>query len=341
MRRAIALSRRGYPAPNPRVGCVILRDGNIVGEGFHHHAGAPHAEIVALEQAGSSAQGSDVFVTLEPCRHQGRTPPCSIALIERQVASVTVACLDPNPKASGGLRDLQAAGVRTEIGLLESQAAAINEKFLGAIRMQRPFIVGKVAMGLDGRVALPSGESKWITGPLARTAGQRLRADCGAVLVGRGTIVKDDPRLTARVPGVMNPPARIVLDPNGGLSGRERVFNADAPTIHVLRHALHENHLKPRMEGDRIDLDDLLSQLWHRGLTSILVEGGPTTLSRFLKAGLVDRLELFIGAMGLGSGPSWLRDEVASLEMARPFKIEGVKRLGNDLQVTVRPKRNE
>jgi diaminohydroxyphosphoribosylaminopyrimidine deaminase/5-amino-6-(5-phosphoribosylamino)uracil reductase len=320
MRRAISLSRRGYPAPNPHVGCVLARDGEIVGEGYHHHAGAPHAEIAALSVAGERARGADAYVTLEPCNHFGRTPPCTDALLRAGVRRVVVACPDPNPVAAGGLARLREHGVETEVGLLQSEAEAANVRFLTAMRLRRPHVTVKAAASLDGRIALPSGESKWITGPAARRAGHRLRAECGAVLVGRRTVEKDDTHLTARVPGVVNPPLRVVLDPHNRLTGKERVFDDAAPSRHIT---------------GPIDLDNLLSELFADGVTSLLVEGGGTTIAGFVRAQLVDALELFVAPKLLGDGPSWVNGlSLDSLEEAPKVQIDRITRLGLDLRLS-------
>lgn len=339
MRRAIELSKQGYPAPNPHVGCVIARGESVVGEGFHRHAGALHAEAMALAEAGNEARGAEVYVTLEPCNHQGRTPPCSEALIQTGVSSVTIACLDPNPAAAGGAAKLEANGISVRTGLLEAEAAAANELFLTAMSRKRPFVVGKAAMSLDGRVALPSGESKWITSEEAREQGHRLRAECGAVLVGRNTIVRDEPHLTARIPEVVNQPVRIVLDPNSALTGYEPVFGNDAPTWHVVKLPSREGHILAPMRGVLLDLRQLLSEFFARGVIAILVEGGPITLGHFIREGLLDRLELFMAPKTLGAGPCWNEIGVAQLADAPSFRLEGVKELGPDLWMTYRPAR--
>lgn len=339
MERAVALSRRGYPAPNPRVGCVILHGGQIVGEGYHPYAGAPHAEVFALREAGEKARGGTAVVTLEPCAHTGRTPPCASALAEAGIAKVVVAVRDPNPRAAGGGEWLERRGVEVVYGIGEARAAAANELFLAAHRLRRPAVVAKAAMGLDGRIALPSGQSRWITGPGARREGHRLRAETGCVLVGRGTVAADDPRLTARIRGVHNAPLRVVLDPGARLTGTERIFGPEAPTIRFVAGS-------PKLEGDRkasgsageLDLDDVLQQLWSLGVTSVLVEGGGVTLGRFLRAGLVDRLELFAGPIVLGAGPAWAQfDPAGALEACPRFRIRGVRRRGGDLQITAEP----
>ncbi|AIE85787.1 bifunctional diaminohydroxyphosphoribosylaminopyrimidine deaminase/5-amino-6-(5-phosphoribosylamino)uracil reductase RibD [Fimbriimonas ginsengisoli] len=320
MRRAIALSRRGFPAPNPHVGCVLVRDGEIVGEGYHHHAGAPHAEAAALSVAGERARGADAYVTLEPCNHFGRTPPCTDALLRAGVRRVVAACPDPNPVASGGLARLAENGVATEIGLLQQEAEAANFRFLSAMRMRRPHVTIKAAVSLDGRIALPSGESQWITGPAARREGHRLRAECGAVLVGRRTVEMDDPQLTARIPGVVNQPLRIVLDPRGRLTGKERVFDAAAPTKHVT---------------GPVDLNELLVELFNDGVTSLLVEGGGTTIAGFVRSRLADAVELFLAPKLLGDGPSWLNGlDLGNLAEAPSLEIDRIKRLGPDLRLS-------
>ncbi|MGV3618806.1 MAG: bifunctional diaminohydroxyphosphoribosylaminopyrimidine deaminase/5-amino-6-(5-phosphoribosylamino)uracil reductase RibD [Fimbriimonas sp.] len=322
MRRAILISRRGFPAPNPHVGCVLVRDGEKVGEGYHHHAGGLHAEANALRAAGDRARGATAYVTLEPCAHHGRRPPCADALIAAGVKRVVVACADPNPIAAGGLARVGSHGIETEIGLLEAEAAAANEQFLFAVRHQRPLVVLKAAVSLDGRIALPSGESQWITGPAARKQGHRLRVASGAVLVGRRTVEIDDPLLTARIPGVVNQPLRVVLDPHSRLSGAEKVFDASAPTL--------------RVTGE-IDLPMVLADLYRRGVKGLLVEGGAITAASFLRAGLVDRLELFLAPKLLGDGPSWLQGlGLGSLADAPQIEIHETKRLGPDLWIRAR-----
>lgn len=337
MREAIALSRQGFPAPNPHVGCVVVSQGRVVGRGFHDYAGGPHAEAVALAEAGPLAQDSDVYVTLEPCRHVGRTPPCVQALLEAKVARVFIAVLDPNPLAGGGSQILRDAGVEVQVGLLEDEAAAANAAFISAMKRRRPYVVGKAAMSLDGRVALPSGESKWITGESARRAGRLLRAECGAVLVGRNTIVRDEPRLTVRDEGVRNEPVRIILDPNSALTGLEPVFVADAPTLHVVKNPVREGQMKAPMKGDFIDLEAFLGQLFERGLTALLVEGGPITLGHFLEAGLLDRLELFVAPKVLGEGLAWVHHSIQSLDQAAAFKLIESRSLGPDLWLSYLP----
>jgi diaminohydroxyphosphoribosylaminopyrimidine deaminase/5-amino-6-(5-phosphoribosylamino)uracil reductase len=320
MRRAIQLSRKGFPAPNPHVGCVIVSNGEIVGEGFHDHAGGPHAEAAALSVAGENARGADVYVTLEPCNHHGRTPPCSLALIAAGVRRVVVANADLNPKAQGGAAALLAAGIEVDLGLLADLAADANRFFLQSHSLGRPYVVVKAAVTLDGRIAMPSGESKWITGPKARAESHRLRAECGAVLVGRKTVEADDPQLTARFRGVVNQPLRVVLDPSGRLHSNYRVFSREAETWHETGH---------------IDLAKLMAKLTRAGHIGLLVEGGAATIGRFIQADLVDEIKLFIAPKIVGKGTDWLAEFAApSLEMARYFRFGKPRILGNDTELS-------
>ncbi|CAN5493984.1 bifunctional diaminohydroxyphosphoribosylaminopyrimidine deaminase/5-amino-6-(5-phosphoribosylamino)uracil reductase RibD [soil metagenome] len=324
MRRAIQISKRGFPAPNPHVGCVLEKNGEVVAEGFHAFAGGPHAEAAALKKAGPQAQGTTAYGTLEPCNHHGRTPPCSEALLRAGVRRVIFAVPDPNPRAAGGLLKLANAGVEVKQGLLKEEAAAANHQFLFSIQNQRPLIVVKAAIGLDGRIALPSGESKWITGEKARNQAHQLRAELGAVLVGRRTVEQDNPELTARIPGVVNQPVRIVLDPKNQLIGMEHVFDARARSIHVT---------------GEIDLAKLTCEWFKSGITGILVEGGANTISSFFRANLVDRIELFIAPKILGEGLSWINDlGINSMSEARQFEFQSVKQLEEDLWITAIPK---
>jgi len=296
MRRAVALAGNGFPAPNPRVGCVLVAEGVVVGEGWHRAAGTPHAEANALANAGERARGATVYVTLEPCHHHGRTPPCSRALVEAGVARVVYAVPDPNPQARGGAEFLRSQGVEVVEGVLRPEAEAVNRVWLTAVRRGRPYVCAKAAVTADGFMARPDGSSKWITGEAARAEGYRLRAEMGTVLVGWQTVVRDDARLTARLPGVERPVTRIVLDPDGRLTGREPLF-AEPGEVHVLRAEPDE----PQPWTARQVLDGV----WRHGVTSLLVEGGPRTLATFLGEGLVDELHLFVAPVEFGQGMPW------------------------------------
>ncbi len=331
MSRAIKLSKGGWPAPNPHVGCVIVRDGEVVGEGFHSYAGGPHAEAVALTQASGKTEGGTAYVTLEPCNHHGRTPPCSEALVRAGIKRVVVACLDPNPVASGGIERLRSVGIEVEQGLLTDEAAQANAQFLTSIALRRPRVVIKAAMSLDGRIALPSGESKWITGPSARKEAHRLRLECGAVLVGRKTVEVDDPQLNARLKNVVNQPTRIVLDPQNKLDSRYRVFDSSAPTLHVSKSFIGQEAF-----SGKLDLTRLMNALYSQGIRGVMVEGGASTITHFLEAGLVDRIELFVGSKILGAGPSWVGDlKVDKLADAPTFRLVSVKKLSGDVRISL------
>ena len=328
---ALRLARRGYPAPNPRVGCVIVRDGDVIGEGWHEAAAQPHAEAMAL--ANCDARGATAYVTLEPCNHHGRTPPCSEALIAAGVARVVVAVPDPNPQAQGGADRLRVAGIPIEIGVRKDEAERQNERFLTAMRLRRPYVTVKAAISLDGRIALPSGDSKWITGPAARREGHRLRAEMGAVLVGPGTVNKDRPHLTARIPGVVNPPVRVVLDPRRELLPDQPVFDDAAPTWHITPDELP-------LDDGRFDVGSLLEQLFERGLTGLLVEGGAGIIGSFLKADAVDAIELFMAPKILGEGKPWIETPLlGGLDGPELWTLRSSRRRGVDVQLSYRRQR--
>jgi len=324
MRRAIKLSTRGFPAPNPHVGCVIALDGEIVGEGFHRAAGLAHAEVDALNRAGGRARGGTAYVTLEPCNHHGRTGPCSEALIGAGVRRVVYAVPDPNPRASGGGTRLREAGLTVEVGLLETEARAANRLFLHAMKEQRPFVTLKAAIGLDGRLCLPDGRSQWITGPSARRAGMKLRAEHGCVLIGARTAIADDPLLTARLPGVVNQPLRVIL--------AERPL--DVTNLRTSREAGEVvTHQGP--------VPNLLADLRKRGIIGVLVEGGARTHAQFLASRLVDRIELFVAPRILGDGPVWT--DIVNwpgdpLGETPTWSLVAQRKLGDDLHLTYEPR---
>lgn len=304
MLRAVALARRGFPAPNPRVGCVLAQGSKILAEGYHDHAGGPHAEAMALAIAGKRAKGCDAYVTLEPCNHHGRTPPCAQALIDARVRSVWVAVRDPNPQAAGGIEALRQAGLSVSLGLCEREAENVNVVFLTAERRRTPYVAAKLATTMDGFVARPDGSSKWITGPKARAVGHRLRAEMGAVMVGRRTVELDRPQLTARIRGVVNQPLRVVLDPHGRLDGTGPPFDQPGPTLWIVSDRAPEGRGTLRLPwvGGRFDPKDVLGAIWAHGSRAVLIEGGPATIGRYLNAGLVDRIDWFVAPRRLGAG---------------------------------------
>ncbi|MGB9920981.1 MAG: bifunctional diaminohydroxyphosphoribosylaminopyrimidine deaminase/5-amino-6-(5-phosphoribosylamino)uracil reductase RibD [Moorellales bacterium] len=315
MRRALELAERGagWTSPNPAVGAVVVRDHRIVGEGYHHRAGEAHAEVNALRQAGELARGSTLYVTLEPCNHYGRTPPCTEAILAAGVRRVVAATADANPRVRGrGLLRLAAKGLQVEVGLERRSARRLNEAFAKYVVTGIPWVSLKMAMSLDGKAATRTGDSRWITGPTARQLVHELRHRHDAVLVGVGTILRDNPQLTVRWRAGRDP-IRIVLDSSLRLPLTSRVLTvrSSAPTWVATtaycnpnrRRALEEagvEVLAVEGTGSRVDLHQLLVTLGQRGVTSVLVEGGPTVAAAFLEADLVDRLYLFVAPKVVG-----------------------------------------
>ena len=310
MRRALALAERGLytTQPNPRVGCVVARGDAIVGEGFHARAGEPHAEVHALRDAGEHARAATAYVTLEPCAHHGRTPPCADALIAAGVARVVAATIDLNPKAVGGLERLRAAGIDTASGLLEAEARALNIGFFSRMARARPWVRLKIAASLDGRTALANGESKWITSPAARDDVQRWRARSSAILTGIGTELADDPQLTVRLDSDHVAPLRVILDSYLRTPAGAHALSGDAPTLIVhARGARPSDERFTRVEllgvdgeNGRLDLAAVLAELARREINELQVEAGPILSGAFLAAGLADELLLYVAPKLLG-----------------------------------------
>ncbi|WP_189081745.1 bifunctional diaminohydroxyphosphoribosylaminopyrimidine deaminase/5-amino-6-(5-phosphoribosylamino)uracil reductase RibD [Mangrovihabitans endophyticus] len=344
MRRAIALAARGLgtASPNPVVGCVILDPaGEVVGEGFHAYAGGPHAEIVALGQAGDRARGATAVTTLEPCNHVGRTGPCSRALIEAGVARVIVAVDDPTTEAAGGTEVLRAAGVEVEAGVLRAEATAGNIAWLTAMRRGRPYLTWKYAATLDGRSAAPDRTSRWITSAQARQDVHELRGTVDGIIAGIGTVLADDPQLTVRRPPdgrlAVKQPLRVVVDSHARTPQQARVRDTAAPTWIATT-----AELGAAADG-RIDLHELLAALHARGIRSALLEGGPTLAGAFLAAGLVDRVVGYVAPKLLGAGPTAVLDAgVTTIAEAIEFDLTDVTQIGPDLRLTasLRPKEN-
>jgi len=310
MRTALGLARRGIGAtwPNPAVGCVIVRDGRVVGRGWTAKGGRPHAETIALAQAGEAARGATAYVTLEPCAHHGRTPPCAQALVEAGIARVVIALGDPDARVDGkGVRMLRDAGIQVETGLLAAEAAEVTSGFLTRVTRGRPLFTLKVASTLDGRIATATGESQWITGEIARARGHLLRARHDAILVGSGTAFADNPSLTCRLKGLEDrSPLRIVLDARGELPDDLTVFtDTSVPTWRVTGEDVpqkggHASQVKVPTDNGRIELSALAARLGEEGLTRVLIEGGGQVAAAFLKADLIDRMEWFSAASLLG-----------------------------------------
>lgn len=354
MARALRLAEAGrYTThPNPRVGCVLWRDGEIVGEGAHLRAGEPHAEVHALLQAGARAQGATAFVTLEPCNHHGRTPPCSEALIAAGVQRVVAAMPDPNPLVAGqGLERLRAAGIAVEVGLLQADAERLNRGFISRMRRQRPFVMLKLAASLDGRTAMASGESQWITGEPARQDVHRLRADAGAVLTTSATVLADDPSLTVRLPapetGAWRQPDRVVLDSQARVPRSAKVWSDGARRIRVTQPA-HVAAVVPdgvetlAIEADGsgpISLPGLMPVLAQQGINELLVECGPRLAGALLRAGLVDELLLYLAPALLGHEGRALATlpGLSRLDQKIALRYTDVRQVGRDLRITAIP----
>ena len=352
MARALQLAERGaYTArPNPMVGCVIARKDKIVGEGFHLRAGEPHAEVHALREAGEKARGATAYVTLEPCAHMGRTPPCADALVAAGITRVVAACRDPFAPVDGeGFRKLMASGVLTETGLMQDAGRELNRGFFSRIERGRPWVRVKLAMSLDGRTALASGESKWITSRAARADVQAWRARSSAILTGSGTVLADDPQLTARLDEAtpVRPPMRVVLDTRGRLSAQQRVFDDAAPTLAV--HALDiipdyadtiAAFAVPR-DDEGLDLHAMLSQLAQREINEVQVEAGATLTGALFRDGLVDELLLYIAPVLLGDkGRPLLAGLGINLMSDRHnLRLMDTRQLGPDMRLLLRPER--
>ncbi|MGE3774479.1 MAG: bifunctional diaminohydroxyphosphoribosylaminopyrimidine deaminase/5-amino-6-(5-phosphoribosylamino)uracil reductase RibD [Gammaproteobacteria bacterium] len=353
---AFALARRGLNStrPNPRVGCVIVRDGEVVGRGFHHHAGGPHAEIVALGAAGARAHGATVYVTLEPCNHHGRTPPCVDALIAARVARVVYAGDDPHPRVAGqGAARLRAAGIEVARGTLAAAARELNRGFLSRYERGRPWVTLKTGISLDGRTALANGESQWITGPAARADVQRLRARSCAVMTGVGTVLADDPALTVRdarydLGGC--PPARVVLDAALAVPPTARLFADPAPVIVFTASAEPARRAAlaaagasfepvPAATGGGVELAAVLARLAARECNEVLVECGPRLAGALVSAGFVDELVCYVAPRLLGAGARGAFDwpDLTELGASPGFEFVEVRRIGADLRMIARP----
>ncbi|GAA4402202.1 bifunctional diaminohydroxyphosphoribosylaminopyrimidine deaminase/5-amino-6-(5-phosphoribosylamino)uracil reductase RibD [Fodinibacter luteus] len=326
MQRALDAARMGPEAdPNPRVGCVVTdAAGRLVAVGHHRGAGTPHAEVDALSRAGDAARGGTAYVTLEPCDHTGRTSPCTEALLAAGVSRVVYAVTDPDPRAAGGATRLAGAGVAVEGGLLAAEAEELNASWLHARRAARPWVVAKTASTLDGRVAAADGSSRWVTGEVARADVHALRARCGAVVVGTGTALADDPRLTVRgADGAAAPrqPLRVVVGLRPVPEG-SHLLDGSAKTLALATH----------------DPAVVLADLHARGVHRVLLEGGPTILAAFLAAGLVDELVAYVAPVLLGAGPSTVADlGVRSISDAVRLRPTDVTVLGPDVRITARP----
>lgn len=346
MARALQLAARGLytTTPNPRVGCVIVNGGKTVGEGWHERAGTPHAEIHALARAGAAARGATVYVTLEPCSHHGRTPPCAEALVAAKVARVVAAMSDPNPLvAGGGISMLTLAGIQADVGLLEGEARALNPGFVSRMTRGRPWVRLKTASTLDGRSALENGVSQWITGAAARADVQRLRARACAILTGSGTVLADDPRLTVRDLDIGRQPLRVVVDSHLATPAHAAILpaliachTADAARRRALEAAGAEIVELPGRAG-RVDLSALLTLLARRGINELHVEAGARLNGALLESGLIDEWIAYVAPLAVGDPARGLfaTGPLASLAAARRFRLVDVRQIGGDVRLTL------
>ncbi|MDP9342083.1 MAG: bifunctional diaminohydroxyphosphoribosylaminopyrimidine deaminase/5-amino-6-(5-phosphoribosylamino)uracil reductase RibD [Actinomycetota bacterium] len=358
MRRALALAAqgRGLVSPNPMVGAVLVRDGRVVGEGWHDGPGNPHAEIHALRAAGDLARSATLYVTLEPCDHHGRTPPCTNAILDAGITRVVAAGRDPNPAVDGrGFERLRAAGVEVNAGVLETEAERLNEAFAKHVRTGLPFVVLKMAATLDGKVAARDGSSRWITGERARAEVHRMRGAADAILVGAGTALADDPSVTVRDPEYRGRPVlRVLADAGGRVPPTAKLFSEEAPTLVATTEAAPEVRRRAWADtgaevvvfdpaGAGVPLDALFAHLGKRDIQLVLMEGGPTLAWSAVRDGLVDRLVLFLAPKLVGGtgAPGILGGEgLAPIARALDVEIEDVALVGPDIKVEARVHRD-
>ncbi len=335
---SLAKRRKGYTAPNPTVGCVIVKDGEIVGLGYHERAGLPHAEAIALSQAGKRAEGSTVYVTLEPCSHYGRTPPCVDALINAKVKRVVIATEDKNPVVSGnGIRKLKEAGIEVKVGVCKKEAEELNEDFFTFITENRPYITLKFAQTIDGKLATVTGDSKWITSLKSRRYAHRLRQIADAVLVGVNTVLKDDPLLTVRHFPSEKQPIRVIIDPELETPEDAKVINDRSSKTLIFysrRDAIKEEILKSKGAElifiEEINLNTILEELKRRNIMHVLVEGGAYTITQFLKNNLWDRIVVFQAPKILGEGISLGDLGIESIKDSLKLKLRREFKLGEE-----------
>jgi len=358
MARALQLAERGLftTAPNPRVGCVLVGDNEVVGEGWHMRAGGAHAEVNALQQAGERARGATAYVSLEPCSHYGRTSPCSQALIDAGVKRVVAAMQDPNPLVAGnGLTQLREAGIEVSHGLMQAQAEVLNAGYIKRMRTGIPRVYCKLAMSLDGRTAMASGESKWITGAAARQQVHRLRARCSAVVTGIGTVLADDPLLNVRLyeespDGGWIQPVRVILDPELKMPGNARLLQQAGRTI-IVTASEDDQRIKALQDsgaeilhlpssGGRIDLSALLEYLGQEQMNEVLLETGATLSGAMLQAGLIDELKIYMAPHLMGNLARGLFDlpGLDKMDQRIDLHISDIRAVGADWCITAKPK---
>lgn len=343
MRRALALAEKGmYTAtPNPRVGCVIVKGDEVVGEGWHEKTGGPHAEARALVQASAGARGCTVYLTLEPCNHHGKTPPCAEALIKAKVVRVVAAMRDPNPASKKGGDAIAAAGIDFEVGLMEEEARELNIGFVSRMTRGRPWVRMKIAATLDGRTALGNGVSQWITGAEARKDGHRWRARACAILTGAGTVRADDPQMTVRDVQTSRQPLRVIADSHLETPAGARILKGEK----VLIFAAREGAAPPNAEvvllpnpQEKVDLKKMLQELGRRGVNELHVEGGFKLNGSLVREGCVDEFVIYLNPSLLGDSAQGMVNlaEMTSLDQRVPLKVKSVERIGDDIRVIAR-----
>lgn len=357
MNIAIELAKKGRftTTPNPNVGCVIVKDNEIVGRGYHQLAGDAHAEVYALRQAADNAQGATAYVTLEPCSHHGRTPPCAQGLINAGVQRVVAAMVDPNPKVAGkGLAMLQQAGIETAYGLLEDEARALNRGFLKRMEQGLPYVTCKLAASLDGKTALNNGQSKWITGPLARRDVQQFRAQSCAILTGADTVIVDDAKLNVRsdecdieLPQghTLRQPVRVIIDSQNRLTPDLALFQIQAPII-IFRTHLDNNHQWPHFveqielptEQTKVSCRAALKELANRGINTVWLESGATLAGVFAQQQLIDEYVVYLAPKLIGhQGKSLFNlPEITMMENVNQLEFTDVTQIGDDIRVTAK-----
>lgn len=354
MLRALAIAKKacGMTSPNPMVGAVLVKAGKIIAEDYHKRAGEPHAEALVINYIGKKAKGADLYVTLEPCCHTNkRTPPCTKAIIEAGIKRVFVAMVDPNPSVSGcGLKELEAAGIEVHLGLLSEEARHLNEFYIKYITTGRPFVILKTAMTIDGKIADPEGNSKWITSQRARREVHKLRGLVDAVITARGTVLADNPQLTARIKGLRNP-MRVIIDPWLDVPLDYRVFNKDAPTIVIfagreLSSIEKQQKIKDLssmgiglmdLQSSPFALDEILQRLGGLGISSVMIEAGSSLNGRAFLERVVDKAVFFIAPKlicGKSSLPVTGGNGYIPLENALEIKNLRIRRLGPDIMIS-------
>ncbi len=354
---ALQLAERGLftTDPNPRVGCVLVKNEQIIGEGWHRRAGEAHAEVNALQDADEQAKGADCYVSLEPCSHTGRTAPCADALIKSGVKRVFIAMKDPNPLVAGkGIEKLNNAGIEVVVGILEQQAEKLNAVFCQRMRLGRPYVRTKIAMSLDGRTAMTSGESQWITGVAARQDVQKIRAQSSAILTGIGTVIADDPSLTVRPEGdwypdnqVVRQPLRVIVDSQLQISNQANIFKHDGDILiasaSASKPALKAEVISLPMNDNQVDLSALMAELAKREINEVMVEAGAVLNGFLLKANLIDEIVIYMAPKLMGDSAKGLfhLPDLQTMAQNIDLNITDIRAVGKDWRITATPEYNE